>query len=63
MSDLHPQRCETCEFRYEDGSMPGCPYDTEDAYYRLKEEMVLPRGAWLFTSIVGCASHKTKGDR
>lgn len=43
--------------------MPGCPYDTEDAYYRLKEEMVLPRGAWLFTSIVGCASHKTKGDR
>lgn len=55
----HKQRCETCEH----SNTTKCPYDEEEAYYPLKEEMRLPRGAWLFTSIVGCASHSQQEPR
>jgi len=54
----HPLRCETCEHRYDHIKVKkGCPYDHEEVYYILREEMRLPRGAWLFTSVVGCTSH------
>ena len=52
----HPLRCETCGYRYH-RDIGKCPFDFEDAYYLLKDEMQLPRGAWLLTSVVGCASH------
>lgn len=52
----HPLRCETCGYRYH-RDIWKCPFDFEDAYYLLKDEMQLPRGAWLLTSVVGCASH------
>ena len=54
----HPLRCETCDYRYHHDSGK-CPYDREEVYYLLKEEMRLPRAAWLFTSVLGCASHSS----
>lgn len=52
----HRLRCETCKYNYRSKEHK-CPYDHADRYYSLKEVMRLPKGAWLFTSIVGCASH------
>lgn len=54
---MHRYRCETCDYRWDKKDGIKCPYDKEDVYYLLKEEMSFPRGSWLFTSVVGCASH------
>jgi hypothetical protein len=54
---MNQYRCETCDYRSDRKRGIECPYDKEEVYYKLKEEMSFPRGAWLFTSVVGCASH------
>jgi len=60
MTAPHPQRCETCEYNWNSKNWINCPFQKdEEIYYGLKEEVCIPSGTDLFTSIVGCASHST----
>jgi len=60
MTAPHPHRCETCEYNWNSKNWINCPFQKdEEIYYGLKEEVCIPSGTDLFTSIVGCASHST----
>jgi hypothetical protein len=59
-------RCETCDYEPKVSLREDidkyllwkkCPYKEEKNYYKLKEEMSITEGIFLFTSICGCASH------
>ena len=55
-------RCETCDYEpkvsYKEDPEK-CPYKGEENYYKLKEEVRIPEGVFLFTSMCGCASHSS----
>ena len=54
---MNQYRCETCKYRWNLPKGNSCPFQKEEVYYKLKEEVSIPSGTDLFTSIVGCASH------
>jgi len=54
---MNQYRCETCKYRWNLPKGNLCPFQKEEVYYKLKEEVFIPSGTDLFTSIVGCASH------
>jgi hypothetical protein len=51
----HPQRCETCKKR----ETLQCPIQDEDVYYKIKEQVTVPTGWEILTSVIGCVSHSS----
>jgi hypothetical protein len=54
---MNQYRCENCKYRWNLPKGNLCPFQKEEIYYKLKEEVSIPSGTDLFTSIIGCASH------